>query len=194
MATQRTTDKMTRPKLREFLSAYYGGYHVYEELAIDRHTTVVDFAVFSQKESVGFEIKSGRDSFTRLPRQVKSYDKFFTRNYIVIDDNHLARAQKAVPMYWGILLAYHDGQDIVIEIYRDADINPNQKKRTLLELLWKEETKALLRKHDLYKGMSKARISQHYTLLNRRLKIDDAHQELYELLPKRVDWKPPKIG
>ena len=191
---ERTTDKMVRPKLREYLSIMYGGAHVYEELAINKGRTIVDVAVFSRSENIGFEIKSGRDTFTRLPKQIESYDKFFTRNYLVIDDNHLERAEKILPRYWGILLAYHDGNEVVIELYRDAGVNPKQSKRIVLELLWKDETTTLLKKYGKYKGMSAARLSRRYTVLNARLNIHEVLDELYQLLPQRVNWKQSMIG
>jgi len=191
---ERTTDKLVRPRLREYLGVYYDSSHVYEELAINKGRTIADIAVFSEGETIGLEIKSGKDTLHRLPRQIESYDKFFTRNYIVVDDNHLAKVERMVPIYWGIFLAYHDGTDIVIELYRDAELNPNQNKRTVLELFWRDETTDLLKKYDLYKGMSKTRLSQRYTVLSARLSIDEVCKELYELLPLRQNWKTSSTG
>ena len=160
---------------------------------MNKGKTVADFAVFSQGELIGLEIKSGKDTLARLPRQVESYDKFFTRNYIVVDDNHLQKVEAMIPRYWGIFLAYHDGADITIELYRDAGVNPKQSKRTVLELFWKDETTYLLRKYGLYKGMSKTRLSRRYTVLGARLSIDEVCNELYELLPQRPNWKKSSI-
>jgi hypothetical protein len=191
---ERTTDKMVRPKLREYLSIMYGGSLVYEELAINKGRTIVDVAIFGRAENIGLEIKSGKDNFSRLKKQIESYDKFFTRNYIVVDDNHLERAEKTVPRYWGILLAYHDGTEVVIELHRDAGVNPKQSKRTVLELLWKDETTTLLKKYGLYKGMSKTRLSRRYTVLNARLNMHEVLDELYNILPQRINWKESSIG
>lgn len=190
---ERTTDKMVRPKLREYLAVMYGGSYVYEELAIDKGRTVADIAIFSRSENIGLEIKSGKDTFARLPKQIQSYDKFFTRNYIVIDDNHLERAEKTVPRYWGIILAYHDGDDVVIELYRDASVNPKQSKRILLEVLWKAETTTLLKKYGSYKGMSNTRLSRRYTVLNARLNLHEVLNDVYTLLPLRENWKESSI-
>lgn len=191
---ERTTDKMVRPKLREYLSVMYGGSLVYEELAIDKGRTIADIAVFSRSENIGLEIKSGRDTFARLIKQIESYDKFFTRNYIVVDDNHLERAEKTVPRYWGIILAYHDGEDVIIELHRDASVNPKQRKRIVLELFWRDETTTLLKKYKVYKGMSSARLSRRYTVLSGRLNLHEVLDELYTLLPQRPNWKQSSIG
>ena len=67
---ERTTDKMVRPKLREYLSIMYGGSLVYEELAINRGKTIADIAIFSRGENIGLEIKSGKDNFRRLKTQI----------------------------------------------------------------------------------------------------------------------------
>jgi hypothetical protein len=191
---ERTTDKMVRPKLREYLAVMYSGSYVYEELAINKGRVVADVAVFSRSENIGLEIKSGKDTFARLPKQIESYDKFFTRNYIVVDDNHLVRAEKTVPRYWGIILAYHDGEDVVIELHRDAGVNPKQSKRILLEVLWKNETTTLLKKYGSYKGMSNQRLSRRYTVLNARLNLHEVLHDIFTLLPQRTEWKPNSIG
>lgn len=186
---ERTTDKLVRPDLREYLNLYYDSGSIYEEIAIDRHKVIVDMAVFTEGEAIGFEIKSGKDNLRRLPHQIISYDKFFSRNYIVVDDNHLSKVEAMVPHHWGILLAYHDGLDIVIELYRDAGPNPNQNKRTVLELLWRDETTYLLKKHGIYKGLSKARMTKRRSVLAAQLSIDEVIREIYHLLPQRDGWK-----
>lgn len=190
---ERTTDKVVRPPLRKYLSDYYTSSYLYEEVAIHGGKTIIDMMVVSQGEIIGFEIKSGRDNLRRLERQVASYDRVFTRNYIVVDDNHLERVEKSVPRYWGIFLAYDGGDGVVIELYRDAEVNPKQAKRWVLDFLWKDETTFLLKKYGVYKGMSKERLVRRYMKLGATLDIDQIIGELYRILPARSNWKESMI-
>lgn len=190
---ERTVDKEIRPFLKEHLHTLYGDVPIYEELAIAYNSTVVDMVVLAQGELIGLEIKSGKDNLRRLPTQIKNYDKVFSRNYIVVDDNHLEKVERMVPHYWGIILAYHDGTgDVFIELYRDAEENPNQDAYWVLELLWRDELTYLMKKHEIYRGMSKARMVERRRKLLLHLSLYDTVQEVIHLLPQRDGWKSNK--
>lgn len=93
----------------------------------------------------GFEIKSDLDNYERLERQVKAYDSFFDKNYIVVGRSHLKGVEKKIPSYWGILCI--DEESVCVE--RTAKLNKNVSRRHQLSALWKIELKNILTQNNL---------------------------------------------
>ena len=54
--------------------------------------------------SNSYEIKSGLDNLLKLEKQSNNYNKFFKKNYIVIDEKHLEKAINIVPGNYGIII------------------------------------------------------------------------------------------
>ena len=104
----------------------------------------------------GYEIKGDTDTYTRLPLQVKEYDRHFQENYLVIGESHKKNAEKHIPKNWGILYVYmsHDGSKI--ELIRESEASGKCTIiRCQLELLWRNELVNLLQKNRLKKCAGK---------------------------------------
>ena len=52
---------------------------------------------------IGIEIKSDADTYVRLERQVRDYDRYFDQNIVVAGSTHGAHVQEHVPEWWGII-------------------------------------------------------------------------------------------
>jgi hypothetical protein len=61
-----------------------------------------DIAILNGTATV-YEIKSERDSLTRLERQVTAYAKVFARVYVIAGENHVAAVMTSVPRDVGVL-------------------------------------------------------------------------------------------
>lgn len=61
-----------------------------------------DIAILNGTSTV-YEIKSERDSLTRLERQVTAYATVFARVYVIAGENHVAAVMNSVPEEVGIL-------------------------------------------------------------------------------------------
>src|SRR5574344_1218292 len=72
-----------------------------EEVTMGRSRA--DAIMISQKEMVGFEVKSDKDSLVRLKRQIPDYDKYFDRNYLVVGEHFENKAKEVLPSHWGII-------------------------------------------------------------------------------------------
>lgn len=96
-------------------------------------------------EVIGYEIKSDLDNYLRLPKQIKAYDQFFDRNYIVVDRSHAASVVSKVPAHWGIL-CISDGRIIQA---REARLNRNKNVSYELGMLWSSELKHILNSCDM---------------------------------------------
>lgn len=140
-----------RPLLFDYLDGIYGKVRTYEELVIG--DSRADVLAVVPGELIGLEIKSDADRYARLAAQVKDYDRFCNRNYLVVGTSHIRHAEEHIPEYWGVLAA--DGEKI-LEL-RPALPNPKVKLLRQLSLLWKRELWALLDRNALPKYRDKSR-------------------------------------
>jgi hypothetical protein len=87
-----------------------------------------------------FEIKSDKDTLSRLSRQVSYYDFTFKKNTLVTTEKFVKKAEGLIPEYWGIWLAKvgNDG-DVKIHCCRTARVNKNWHPEKALLTLWKSE-------------------------------------------------------
>jgi len=115
----------------------------------------------------GYEIKSDADSYSRLPGQVKEYDKYFQRNYLVIGVNHKVSASKHVPPYWGILCVSESRKGVQVETIREAGQNPKYSQKRQLSLLWRKELYNILKANKLPKCPGKTKAYMRNYLLER---------------------------
>ena len=123
---------------------------IFEEVIIGKSRC--DFFAVTDKLT-GYEIKSDADSYTRLRSQVKSYDRFFDENYLVVGKTHRKSAEKHIPEYWGLICVDEDS----IETVREACPNPKVKTAEQLRLLWKRELWNILDRYSLPKYRSCSR-------------------------------------
>lgn len=129
-------DKAIRGILIEWLQANYPEGHIYQEKSIGE--SVCDVMLVSDCLT-GFEIKSDRDSYRRLPRQVEYYQQYFDYNYLVVGERHGASAGAKIPDNWGIIVVCEDG----INLKRKPKYgSPRLEKQ--LRILWKAELNNIL--------------------------------------------------
>lgn len=108
-----------------------------------------DAAAIVDGELWGFEVKSERDSLTRLTQaaysQINTYSRVFDRVFLVCAPRWVTRAEPIVPPWWGIVRADPQG----LEVHRAAELNPGDVKRRLSRQLWTDEARRLARRHQL---------------------------------------------
>ena len=79
-------DKDIREPLFDFLEERYGKVRIIEEKQMGRSRA--DVIMVRPGNLTGIEIKSDADSYGRLARQVKDYDRYFDYNYVVVGSSH----------------------------------------------------------------------------------------------------------
>ena len=126
-------DKDIREPLFDFLEEQYGKTRIIEEKTMGKSRA--DVVMVLEEELVGIEIKSDADTYARLSRQVKDYDRFFDRNYVVAGSKHAHHVGEHVPEWWGIITV--EEVDGVCDFYvlRKAEKNPKQKMIHKIKLL-----------------------------------------------------------
>ena len=134
--------KSIKEILISYLKATNHEMRIYQEKSIG--SSICDLMTVTDKLT-GYEIKSDIDNYQRLDSQVKAYDKFFDKNYIVVGHRHIASAPDKVPKHWGIICMKEDS----VEIYRQAKSNKAVSRRSQLSVLWKLELKNILMKNSM---------------------------------------------
>ena len=117
-------DRDIREPLFDYLEERYGKIRIIEEKQMGRSRA--DIVMVLPDEIAGIEIKSDADTYARLERQVKDYDRFFDRNYVVVGSTH------AISVEW---------LDERVDFYmiREAARNPKVEMRWKIRILWRPE-------------------------------------------------------
>jgi len=119
-----------------------------------------DVMMVTDNAVCGLEIKSDADSYARLKRQVRYYDKYFDYNYVVIGKSHLKHIEEHIPKYWGIISCYEDEEDIHFEEVIEAQKNLKRDINLKMSFLWRRELETIKREYLKFKyyDLSKAQL------------------------------------
>ena len=130
-------DKDIREPLVEYLEEQQDKVRILEEKTMGRSRA--DVVMVLEEEVVGVEIKSDADTYARLSRQVKDYDRFFDRNLVVVGTSHAHHVAEHIPDYWGIITVEEQGENCDFYMLREALENPKKKMIHKIRLLWRPE-------------------------------------------------------
>lgn len=156
-------DKDIREPLFDFLEAEYGKIRIIEEKTMGRSRA--DVVMVTEDALYGLEIKSDADTYERLSRQVKDYNKFFDYNYVVVGTTHAHHIEEHVPDTWGIITVEQDEKDeIELDFYILRRPERNIKRDILkkVSLLWRPEMAHILAAEKLpkYSGKNKRYVAK----------------------------------
>lgn len=140
-------DKDIRERLFDYLDERYSKVRTIEEKIISRSRA--DVLAVVPGLILGFEIKSDSDTYKRLKTQVKDYEKYCDKCYVVVGESHI-HVSEHVPEYWGIIVVTED--NVIVD--RDADTCPKVRINNQLDLLWRNELLNVQIKNGLPKLMN----------------------------------------
>ena len=148
-------DADIRDPLCDYFEEKYGIVRFFEELSMGKSRA--DIVLVTADALIGVEIKSDADTYERLARQVKDYDRFFDLNYVVVGTSHALHVQEHVPEHWGIITVERAAGRL--DLYELRRPSPHKKVRLTnqLELLWRREWAALQAANHLHKYADKRR-------------------------------------
>ena len=130
-------DQDIREPLFDFFDEKFGKVRIIEEKQIAKSRADV-MLVLEEKL-----IKSDADTYARLARQVKDYNKFFDYNYVVVGSSHSKHIEEHVPEYWGIIEAISKEESVEFNVLREPEINKRAqrtyKMKRKLSILWRPE-------------------------------------------------------
>jgi hypothetical protein len=130
-------DKDIREPLFDFLEEQYGKIRIIEEKRMGRSRA--DVVMVTDSALWGIEIKSDADTYARLARQVKDYDKYFDYNLVVVGTSHAAHIKEHVPKYWGIITVERIEDRLDFYLFRQPLENPHVTWKRKLSILWRPE-------------------------------------------------------
>ena len=125
---------------------------IIEEL--DVNAAIVDIATIDEDYFCGYEIKSDKDTLSRLPRQMQIYNYVFDKIIIVVGKSKFLKVDKTVPDFWGILMAEKINDKIILTQKRNPELNKDININWLSKKLWKSDIVNILKIKNLYKGQS----------------------------------------
>ena len=185
-------DADIREPLFEFLEETYGKIRIIEEKTMGRSRA--DVLMVTEQALYGIEIKSDADTYARLSRQVKDYDKYFDYNIVVAGASHGLHIREHVPDYWGVITV--EEVDHAMDFYelRQPQQNPKRKLERKLQILWRPELVELQERNQMprYKDKSKAFVQK--KIVERttfpegkkgRIEEVDLHRQISEILFER---------
>ena len=148
-------DRDIREFLYDFLEDRYGKVRIIEEKMMGRSRA--DVVMVMTDAIMGIEIKSDADTYARLKRQVRDYNQFYDRNYVVVGTTHAMHIEEHVPDFWGIITAEWEGDVVDFYVRREAKINPKMKLKKKLSILWREELAHIQQLNGMYKYRDKSK-------------------------------------
>ncbi|MBO4873085.1 MAG: sce7726 family protein [Lachnospiraceae bacterium] len=175
-------DAQIRDPLCDYFEEKYGTVRFFEELTMGRSRA--DIVLVTNDALIGVEIKSDADTYERLARQVKDYDRFFDFNYVVVGSTHALHVREHIPPYWGVISVERIGTRL--DLYELAAPGPNKKVRLTnqLELLWRREWTALQAANRLHKYADRRRsFVKKYILAS--IPPEDLKRQVLEILRER---------
>lgn len=149
-------DRDIREPLFCFLEERYGKIRIIEEKMMGKSRA--DVVMVTEHGLFGIEIKSDADTYARLDRQVKDYDRYYDYNLVVVGTSHVLHIREHVPDYWGVItVEMADGQ-LDFYMLRAPGLNPKVTWKKKLEILWRPELAMLQEWNQMpkYKEKSKA--------------------------------------
>ena len=115
-------DRDIREPLFWYLEERYGKVRFFEEKEIG--VSRADVMLVTEDSVMGLEIKSDADSYARLKRQIRDYNRYFDYNCVVIGKRHAKHIDEHVPAFWGIIVCEANDDDVSFSIMREPEKNP----------------------------------------------------------------------
>jgi hypothetical protein len=184
-------DQDVRSALRALLDSEHGSdpdTTIVEEMGVWSGAVRIDVAVING-ELTGFELKSERDTLTRLPAQAEIYGLVFDRVFLVTTDKHLEKANDIIPSWWGALVVRcgSNGRYRLVRKRRGRK-NPAPNPLIIAKLLWKEEALALLDQHGLARGLRSKAAPKIHEFLASHLSTEELRSGVRAALKRRRGW------
>ena len=164
-------DKDIREPLFDFLEEVFGKVRIIEEKTMGKSRA--DIVMVTTYELVGIEIKSDADTYARLSRQVRDYDRFFDKNIVVVGTSHAMHIEEHVPPYWGIITVEEVEGELDFYVLRKAGVNPKFDLKNKLSFLWRTELQKLQIWADMPKYKEKSK--------------DFVVSKIMERVPEKID-------
>jgi hypothetical protein len=147
-----------------------------------------DLAILNGTATV-YEIKSERDSLSRLANQISNYKKVFSKAYVIASESHVSGVLETIPEDVGVMCLSRRYQ---ITTVRDAIDQPDRIcTATVFESLRSAEARAILMDLGVdIPNVPNMRLHAEMRECFRRLKPSDVHAAMVKTLKRTRDLAP----
>jgi hypothetical protein len=163
---------------------------IIEEMGLCQNDVRVDIAAINGR-FCGYEIKSDRDTLVRLPKQRTVYGKCFDQMTLVVGERYAKEAFRAVPSWWGILVATSNGSKVIFDPVRPPQTNERVSVRMIVKLLWKAEALQILSNSGVLADNRTDCMSIHRKLI-KSMDATELRNTVRERIKARGDWRSVK--
>ena len=164
---------------------------VVDELGLAHAKVRIDVAVINGCVH-GYEIKSSKDTLSRLPMQLNLYTQCLEKLTLICAPRHVAKAQTMAPDWCGIIEAQKGNRGgITFETIRRSRKNPDVDPVQLAHLLWRPEAIALLSKYVPEAKLGKLPRRELYKSLSELLSVPELTTAIREFMQRRQTWRCP---
>lgn len=188
-----TNDKVIRTALRIYLSKLHARdrkLRIVEEFGVEHGAARVDVAVVNGILH-GYEIKSDRDTLSRLPEQMDAYNAVFDQVTLIVGKQHIYEAINLVPDWWGILIAkVAPDSSVRFTRIREAQENIGQCNLSIARLLWRGEALRILEEVGQAVGLRSKPRERIYEKLSTIFDQATLEEKVRDALFVREDWRP----
>ena len=175
-------DSDIRDNLCLYLEEKYGEVRFFEELSMGRSRA--DIVMVTREAIFGIEIKSDADTYARLKRQVRDYNKYFDYNLLVVGSTHATHAIEHVPKHWGIVSVELIKDQMDFYEIRNPQESPKAGLKNQLSLLWRRELAQIQQINKLHKYAGKSRAFIEEYVLN-AVSCDILKKQVIDILLER---------
>lgn len=145
---------------------------------------IMDIAILEQSVITGFEIKSDRDTLSRLQNQIKYYDYICDLCYVVVGDKFIKKIADHIPSHWGIIHISSDGDIHQVRLPLCSPIDIDR----LVGCLWRDECIKLIKCFGI-KGYSNKNKRQLCKLITSNISEEDIRRYVCYFVKRREGWK-----
>jgi len=162
---------------------------VLDELGLMHGACRADIAIINGR-LIGFEIKSDKDSLSRLEKQIIAYNAVFDHIAIIISERHRLAVVQRVPKHWGIVLTVRGKRGAIhFKTQRKSKINPGISPVSVAQLLWKREAIEILQNLGPPPLLLKSPRAKLYRYLSKHLPLDQLKSTVRTYLKNRPNWR-----
>lgn len=163
---------------------------IIEELGLEHGAARIDIAVVNGILH-GYELKSDVDTLNRLPEQMRIYNSVLDRVTLVVGRNHLHKAIKMIPEWWGVVVARINDSNNSIYFYniRKPEENPSRDSLVIVKLLWRAEALNILEQLGQADGVRSKPKNIIYNRLVTVLDQRTLRAKTRECMVSRANWR-----
>lgn len=149
-------DRDIREPLFMYLEQEFGRIRIIEEKQMGRSRA--DIVMIGDGGICGIEIKSDADTYARLARQTKDYDRYYDKNIAVVGTSHAMHIEEHVPDWWGIITVEETEAGADFYFLRRPGENPAENLTAMqIGMLWRRELNHVLELNGLPAYREKSR-------------------------------------